>query len=40
MIHGLLKKNDTICLDEFILALTELELSFNEAEFQMLFANF
>ena len=40
MVHGLLKKNDTVCLDEFICALNELEISLNEADYQMLFAFF
>ena len=40
MVHGLLKKNDTVCLDEFICALNEVEISLNEADYQMLFAFF
>lgn len=40
MIHGLTKCNDMIGLDEFVAALTALELSLNEAEYQKLFAHF
>lgn len=35
-----MKKNDTVCLDEFVAALNELEISLSEADYQMLFSHF
>jgi len=40
MIHGLIKKNDQIGLDELVWAISQLEITMNESDYHRIFSHY